>query len=108
MGLGGLLSNKNELAPTKLTQRVLKKNQYIYIFLNRGKSRRNPLCELFITRTYNNSTWYGSSFVREMTTKPSIPKHIKGSKERYLLGQDKTSNFRGNPLGQATKRHLNN
>ena len=104
MGLGGLLRNKNELAPTKLTQRVLKKNNK----KNSGKSRRNPLCELFITRTYNKSTWYGSSFEREMTTKPSIPKHIKGSKERYLLGQDKTSNFRGNPLCQATKRHLNN
>jgi len=25
MGLGGLLRNKNELAPTKLTQRMLKK-----------------------------------------------------------------------------------
>ena len=35
-------------------------------------------------------------------------KHITGSKERYLLGQDKTSKFWGNPLCQATKRHLNN
>ena len=36
-------------------------------------------------------------------------KKKKGSKERYLLGQDKTSQFfLGNLLRQATKRHLNN
>ena len=39
-------------------------------------------------------------------------KHIKVSEERYLLGQNKTGKFRGNPLYnflcQAIKRHLNN
>ena len=35
-------------------------------------------------------------------------KHIKGLKERYFLGQRQSGNFRGNPLCQATKRHLNN
>ena len=34
------------------------------------------------------------------------PKHIKGSKERCLLQQN--ANLRGNPLCQATQRHLNN
>ena len=35
-------------------------------------------------------------------------KHIKDSKERYLLGQNTACEFRGNPLHQATKRHLKN
>ena len=34
--------------------------------------------------------------------------HIKGSKERYLLGQNANANFWGHPLYQATKWHLNN
>ena len=33
-------------------------------------------------------------------------KHITGSKERYLLGRAKTRKISGNPLCQATKRHL--
>ena len=35
-------------------------------------------------------------------------KRIKGSKERYLLGQKQSANFLGTLLHQATKRHLNN
>ena len=35
-------------------------------------------------------------------------KHLKSSKECYLLGQDKSSKFWGNLLCQATKQHLNN
>ena len=35
-------------------------------------------------------------------------KHIKGSKERCLSGQDTTCKFSGNPICQATKRYLNN
>ena len=31
----------------------------------------NPLCELFATPTYSKASWYGSSFEREMTTKPA-------------------------------------
>ena len=31
---------------------------------------------------------------------------MKGSKERYLLGQTQSANFRGNPLDQATKTTL--
>ena len=34
-------------------------------------------------------------------------KHIKGSKERCLSGQDTTCKFSGNPICQATKRYLN-
>jgi len=33
-------------------------------------------------------------------------KHMKGSKERYLLGQKQSANFRGNPFCEAAKRHL--
>ena len=32
---------------------------------------------------------------------------MKGSKERSLLEQEKTSKFSGNPLCQATKQQLN-
>ena len=35
------------------------------------------------------------------------PNTHKGSKERYLFWQNTTANFRGNPLFQATKQHLN-
>ena len=35
-------------------------------------------------------------------------KHVTGSKERYLLGQDKTSKFSGDTLCRPTKRHLSN
>ena len=45
------------------------------------------------------STWR----YRSMTLN-TVSKQIKGSKERYLLGQDKTWHFRRNPLCQATKR----
>ena len=39
------------------------------------------------------------------------PKHIKGSKERLFIRTQtdtQSANFRGNPLCQTTKRHLNN
>ena len=36
-------------------------------------------------------------------------KHIKGSKERlFIMTRTQPANFRGNPLCQVTKRHLNN
>ena len=35
-------------------------------------------------------------------------KNIKGSKERYLLRQNRMRIFGANPFFQATKQHLNN
>ena len=32
-------------------------------------------------------------------------KHMKGSKEHYLLGQKPNAKFQGNPLCQTTKQH---
>ena len=50
-----------------------------------------------------------SQYTRSKINQSVRSKHTKGSKERYLLGQTlKTqhANFRGNPLYQATERHL--
>ena len=51
----------------------------------------------------------GRTFVSfRFSTEGTLYTHIKDSKERYLLGQiTQPANFRGNPLYQATKRHLN-
>ena len=52
------------------------------------------------------------SFAGRLTLLERGSKHMQGSEERYLLGQNKTGKFRGNPLCnplcQAIKRHLNN
>ena len=32
----------------------------------------NPFSQLLITRSYSKSSWYGSSFERELTTKRSV------------------------------------
>ena len=57
--------SRDDLVTTKLYATSLKKN---YFAVNHEE---NPLrdCELFITRTYSNSSWYWFSFEREMTIK---------------------------------------
>ena len=54
------------------------------------------------SRGLGRTEWMGVETRSQMRSK-----HINGLKERYLLGQ-KSANFWGNPLCQATKRHLNN
>ena len=80
MGLSGIPQNLNHLlctfcrsqrlltdllAATKLAQRVCHISLY-------PKKRKKKIVELFITHTYNKSSWYGSSSEYKMTTKPPV------------------------------------
>ena len=55
--------NYDSLATTTFTQREL------YFMVDHEE---NPFSQLLITRSYSKSSWYGSSFECEMTTKPSV------------------------------------
>ena len=63
-----------------------------------------------ITRSHGPLCTDGSITKDQDRVKTELdPNTQKGSKERYLLGlKTKHANFRGNPLYEATKRHLNN
>ena len=57
--------------PTSLTS-WLRQNLHDKCSCFAVNHEENPLCELFISRTYSKSSWYGFSFECEMTAKPSV------------------------------------
>ena len=77
IGLDGIQWNMKHSCKCCRSQRVLtsrlwqnvQRECFIFCGITRKK---NPLCELIITRTYSKSSWYWFSFEREMTTKPSV------------------------------------
>ena len=74
-------NRKHEVCKFRRSQRVLtswlRQNWHndCYIFHGKPRKKRKKkknVCELFITSTYSKSSWNGSRFEREMTTKHSV------------------------------------
>ena len=72
--------------------------------IKRPKTHTTPLQWLLHGKDLNVST----SFCNKPCCSRQFFKHIKGSKEHCLLGQKHNLLIFGEPLYQATKRHLNN
>ena len=58
--------------PASLDEQTMTKRTERVLHILRYHTKKKPLCELIITRTYSKSSWCGSNWQREMTTTPSV------------------------------------